>query len=279
MAEPGQDERTELRRQRLEIVEQIDDWLEVPMVVLGFVWLVLLVVDLIWGLSPIMNGINTVIWSIFILDFAVRFILAPDKVHYFRRNWLTTIALLLPALRVARLVRLLRLGRLARATGSIRLVRIVSSFNRGMRALRASMARHGFGYVMALSLIVVAVGAAGIFGFERGADGTNIDSYGDALWWTGLVLTTLGPPDFPTTVEGRLLTLLLAVYAFAIFGYVTATIASYLVGRDAQSAMAASGGGEAIESLRVEIAALREEIRRLASARNGEDDAGVERKQ
>ncbi len=38
-----------LARQRLKILRQIEDWLETPMLVLGFVWLVLLVVELTRG--------------------------------------------------------------------------------------------------------------------------------------------------------------------------------------------------------------------------------------
>jgi voltage-gated potassium channel len=37
---------------------------------------------------------------------------------------------------------------------------------------------------------------------------------------------------WPRTREGRFLCLLLAVYAFAVIGYVTAAIAAYFVDRD-----------------------------------------------
>jgi voltage-gated potassium channel len=47
-----------------------------------------------------------------------------------------------------------------------------------------------------------------------------------------MLLTTMGSDYWPRTAEGRLLCLLLAVYAFAVFGYVTAAIAAYFVGRD-----------------------------------------------
>ena len=47
-----------------------------------------------------------------------------------------------------------------------------------------------------------------------------------------MLLTTRGSDYWPRTGEGRLLCLLIAVYAFAVFGYVTAAIAAYFVGRD-----------------------------------------------
>jgi voltage-gated potassium channel len=42
----------------------------------------------------------------------------------------------------------------------------------------------------------------------------------------------MGSDYWPQTPEGRLLCLLLAIYAFAVFGYVTAAIAAYFVDRD-----------------------------------------------
>ena len=37
-----------LERERKEILAQLEDWLETPMLVLGFAWLALLVVELTW---------------------------------------------------------------------------------------------------------------------------------------------------------------------------------------------------------------------------------------
>ncbi len=98
-------EKQALNQQRREILEQLEDWLEMPMLVLGLAWLVLFLIELIWGLSPLLEAIGWVIWVIFILNFTVEFILAPRKIAYLRSNWLTVISLLLPALRVFRFVR------------------------------------------------------------------------------------------------------------------------------------------------------------------------------
>ena len=47
-----------------------------------------------------------------------------------------------------------------------------------------------------------------------------------------MIVTTLGSDAWPRTPEGRLLCFLLAVYAFTIFGYITAALASFFVGRN-----------------------------------------------
>ncbi|MBW3637576.1 MAG: ion transporter [Armatimonadetes bacterium] len=257
---------SELNEERRQLLEQIEDHLETPMLLLGFVWLGLLVWEFVTprGLSDPLEMLGTVIWVIFLVDFGVKFALAPDKSDYLQTNWLTAISLLVPALRVFRIVRVFRLLRVARAARGLRFFRLVTSLNRGMRALSGAMGRRGFGYVLALTLIATFAGAAGMFAFERGEDG--FQNYGQSLWWTAMLMTTLGSESWPQSSEGRALCFLLSLFAFTIFGYVTATLATFFVGRDAQNAEAEVVGANDVRALRDEIAALREDIRALSSS-------------
>jgi voltage-gated potassium channel len=258
----GPDEKA-LERERYELLQRLEDWLEAPMLVLAFIWLALLVGELILGESLAFEVIGTVIWVIFILHFAVEFVLAPRKSVYFKNNWLTALSLLVPALRIFRIFRVARLLRLARVGRGLRLFRVVSSLNRGMRALRATLERRGFGYVVLLTVLVVFAGAAGMFAFENEIPG-GLGDYGEAVWWTAMIMTTLGSEYWPQTLEGRVLAFILALYAFAIFGYVTATLATFFVGRDAESNEAELAGAGELAALREEIRALRQEVRGLS---------------
>lgn len=252
-----------LRRQREERLQRLDAWLETPMLVLAFAWLALLVVELIWGESAWFEVIGTGIWVVFLLHFVVEFLLAPVKAVYLRSHWLTAVSLLIPALRLLRVFRAFRLLRVARAGRGLRLLRVVTSLNRGMRALGASLSRRGFGYVIALTVLVTFAGAAGMYAFETEAPG-GLTSYGEALWWTAMIMTTMGSQYWPQTVEGRVLCVFLALYAFAVFGYVTATLATFFVGRDAEDDDAELAGGKQLAALRDEVRALRDEVRALA---------------
>ena len=254
-----------LKNERYELLRRLEDSLETPMLVLAFVWLALLVGELIWGESLMFEVLGTIIWVIFILDFAVAFVLAPHKIAYLKNNWLTALSLLVPALRLFRFSRVFRLFRLARMGRSLRLLRVVSSLNRSMRALGASLSRRGFGYVLALTVLVAFTGAAGMYAFENAAPG-GLKSYGEALWWTTMVLTTMGSQYWPQTIEGRVLCVFLALYAFAVFGYVTATLATFFIGRDAEDDEAELAGARQLAALREEMIALREEIRRTTAA-------------
>ncbi len=251
-----------LVRERTELLRTLEDWLETPMVVLAFVWLALLAIELVWGETSLFTTIGTVIWVVFIVDFGVRFVLAPRKTAYLRSNWLGAISLAIPALRIFRITRVIRLFRLARVGRGLRLVRVVSSLNRGMRALGASLSRRGFGYVIALTALVTFASAAGMFAFENHPGG--LDTYGEALWWTAMIMTTFGSQYWPETFEGRTLNILLALYAVGVFGYVTATLATYFIGRDADSPEAELAGQRELVALRDEVAALRSELRAVA---------------
>jgi voltage-gated potassium channel len=260
--DPNIDTRS-LDRERHELLQRLNDWLEAPMIFLAFVWLALLIVELTWGESRAFEIAGTIIWIVFIVDFAIEMVLAPRKLEYLRSNWLSAVSLLLPALRIFRMVRIFRLSRLFRAARvgrSLRLFRVVSSLNRGMRALGASLQRRAFGYVVSLTLMITFAGAAGMYAFESAMPG-GLGSYGEALWWTAMVMTTMGSQYWPQTLEGRLLCLFLSLYAFAVFGYVTATLATFFVGRDAENNDAELAGAAQLAALREELRGLREDVR------------------
>jgi voltage-gated potassium channel len=244
----------ELNRQRNSLLHRVEQTLEGPMIILGFIWLVLLVVELIWGLTPVLEMLSLFIWIIFIVDFLLKFLLAPQKLPFIKKNWLTVISLMIPALRV---VRIFRFVRLLRGLRGIRLVKIVASLNRSMRSLNATMRRRGFGYVILLTVLVMFGGAAGMFAFEKNVAG-GLENYGKALWWTAMLIITIGSEYWPQTAEGRTLCFLLSLYGFSIFGYITATLASFFIGRDAEEKNTPVAGAE-------DVKALQREIQRLAN--------------
>jgi len=260
---PQEDTPALLNAERRALLEQLEDRLETPMLVLGLVWLGLLIIEFVGTLGAPLEILVTLIWIVFLLDFALKFTLAPRKLDYLQSNWLTAISLLVPALRVFRIVRVVRLLRVARAARGLRLFRLVSSLNRGMKALGGALGRRGFGYVVALTLVVTLGGAAGMFAFENEVGG-SFKTYPEALWWTAMLMTTLGSEKWPQSDAGRTLCFLLSLYAFAVFGYVTATLATFFVGRDAENEDAELPSAHSIAELKTEIRALREEVRALA---------------
>src|SRR5690606_34557701 len=120
---------TEIVRERKKLLRRVESFLEVPMVILGFIWLVLLVIELVYGDNKLLRNLGIAIWIIFIVDFIIKFSLAPTKGSFLKSNVLTIISLAVPAFRVFRIFRILKISR------SFRLIKIIGSLNRGMRAL------------------------------------------------------------------------------------------------------------------------------------------------
>lgn len=245
-------------RERWRTLHGLEQWLQTPMLVLSFAWLVLVVIEFAWGGGRMLDILGIVIWIIFIAEFVLRFALAPAKIGFLRRNWITVIALVAPAFRLLGAFRVIRLARAARG---LRLVRLVGTANRGMNALRASLSRRGLGYVLGLTLFVAFLGAGGMLAFEPASQVEGgFGNYLDALWWTAMLLTTMGSEFWPQSAEGRILTFLIALYGFGVFGYLTASFASFFVERDAASPQSTTASAQDIAALRAEIRSLKSEL-------------------
>src|SRR5688500_18998796 len=168
--------------ERRELLHRLGRWLETPMIVLGFVWLALMVIELVGGARPWIETATIAIWVIFVLDFALRLVLAPDRSDYLKANWLTIPALFLPALRILRVAQVVRVIRVARAVRGARLLSVISSLNRGTRALGRTMQRRGVGYALALTILVLLGGSAGMYAFEQGGPNDHVfGSWGGTL--------------------------------------------------------------------------------------------------
>jgi len=229
---------TLVEHERETLVEHLHGALDRVMVLLSVIWIALLVIELVTGTLPRSLELAVwVIWGLFVLEFALEFTIAPAKGRYLRTHWHTVVSLALPALRVLRVFAALRVLRAARVARSVGLIRILTSVNRGLGSLRATAERRGVGYVLAATVLIMTVGAAGMASFESPsalsaegiADAKPLRDYGDALWWTAYAMTT-GATHQPATGEGRLLGWLLSLYGLGIFGYLTATLASHFVG-------------------------------------------------
>lgn len=258
---------------RWRVLSAFERRLDRPLAVLGLVWLALFILDVTRGLGPALTGLNIAIWLVFVADFVLRLLLAPDRLLYLRRSWLTALSLLVPALRVFRFAAAARAVRVLPAARGVRLVRAVGSLNRGMTALAATMRRRGVSYVVALTVAVVFAGAAGMYALEPATDGGGgFTGYADALWWTAMIITTIGSAYWPRTPEGRILAVLISVYAIGVFGYLTAALASFFVGREAAAGAGDLARSSELRALRTEIAGLRRE---MAGGRTGAAAGGT----
>ncbi len=152
-------------------------------------------------------------WAALVADFLIRLMLSDQRFAFIKSTPLEIASIALPLLRPLRLLRLVTLlGALNRhAGGSLR-------------------GRVGI-YVAGSVTLVVFVAALAVLEAERKVDG-NIDSFGDAVWWSMTTITTIGYGDhFPISTTGRLVAVGLMLCGIALLGIVTASVATYLIDR------------------------------------------------
>lgn len=243
------------RSERFELLEHLQALLEPAMSFLGLAFLVLLLLDYgsfelgVLGQERIDQALQ-LIWVVFLVDFSFRFIVAPAKGAFLRHNWLAALSLALPFLRPLRALRAVR------AVRSLSLVRFLGGINRGMRVLRQVTHGRQFAYAGILTIVVALAGAVGVLSFEQGIVDAPIQTFGDAIWWSSALVTTMNSEKYVVSPEARMIGILMRVYALSIFGYITASIASYLIGTS--DATRESRDDE--ETLRAEIEALRRDL-------------------
>lgn len=244
-----------VRGERFELLENVQAILEPAMTALGLCFLVLLLLDYTsTGISARnqarLDTALQAIWVIFLLDFAVRFIIAPAKLAFLRQNWLAALSLALPFLRPLRAFRAVRVLR------SLSLVRLLGGINRGIRVLRQVTRGRQFAYVGGLTMLVTLAGAIGALYFDRDTGNAPIQTFGDALWWSAAMVTTINNEKYVVSTEARIIAILMRVFAVSVFGFITASIASYLIG----GAESGTTPAQDDAALRTEIEALRREL-------------------
>lgn len=200
---------------------------------LAIVVVAILIIESAVELTPIAKTIfaytDITILIIFAVDYLYRLIKAPQKWTFMKANIFDLIAIipLDKAFRIARLARLTRLARLSKTTRLTRLTRVMLFFRRIFNTISGILKTNGLHYVLTITLGVIIAGGFGIYALEP-----NMESLGDALWWSLVTTTTVGYGDIsPVTLGGRLLAGLLMLVGIGLLGMVTGSIATYFVNK------------------------------------------------
>lgn len=123
-------EKTRKKRKRYRLLHKLEAGLETPMFLLAILWLVYFIIEISQGLTPTQEVLVTIIWGLFIFEFLLKLFLAPRKLSYIKHNWLTVIALVIPAFRVFRLLRAIRILQASRVVSTTKVVRALTSTKR-----------------------------------------------------------------------------------------------------------------------------------------------------
>jgi len=232
--------------------------LELPMLFLSFVWLCILITELAYGTNTALSGFGTGIWILFIFYFTMCLWTVANRISFLKKNWLFILAILVSTLRFFPLLQTFPLVRALTATFGMQVIWIFASADQGMRSLRRALGRRGAGYALALTLVVLFAGAAGILHFEGIADDPqSIHTYPNALWWTAMQMTNISTAYSIRTSGGRIICLGISIYAAGMFGYLTALFATFLIDRDAKDPKPEIAHQKSIQEIKDEIIRLR----------------------
>lgn len=219
-----------------------------PLTFLSVMFLVVYAAPILWpalaeSWRQACEATAAVIWVAFWIDIAMRLNLATDRRRFLREHLFDLAVLLLPLLRPLRALRLI--------TVVLNLSRRAESWARGRLAV----------YVGATTLLLVLVSALAVLDAERSAADSNIASFDDALWWATVTITTVGYGDhYPVTGTGRLVALGLMIGGIGLIGFVTGSLATWIVDRVSDRSQTAPATVDDIAALRAEIAALRRRL-------------------
>jgi voltage-gated potassium channel len=212
-------------------------------------------------------GVFIAAWLVFLLD-----LLVPERrlVHYLS-TWLGRFDLFVVVFtapwflilgpgtgKFVVLIRLARVARLLMAT-------------RGARRLLERL-----GAVSLVALGVVFVGAAVGYRAEH-ATNPGFATFGDALWWAVVTLSTVGYGDIvPKTTAGRVDGVMIMVAGIAMLGILAGSLASFFGfgNRRPTTSLPPDPVAAEVAELRSQITRLVDEVARLTSPRrNATDDA------
>ena len=233
---------------REELLGRLDRYLDVPLALASLVLVLLTIIELTGEVSGPWQGrltaLSWALWGLFFVGFAAKLTLAPAKSRYLRGHWLDALIVLLPFLRVLRLARVLQAAS-----------RLLVFGGRGSQSTLQLLKRRRIGQLAIISAMVILIGAALGYLLEAGAPGARIQDFGDALWWSGALVTTVSSEIYPVTAAGRILGFLLMLYAIGIFTYFIGSVSSVLVALDAEPSPKPEQDG--VELSEGEIEALR----------------------
>jgi voltage-gated potassium channel len=190
-----------------------------PMTVLAVVFLFVYASPIIWTGAPspmvvFLDATNLVLWAVFIADLAIRAWLSERPVNYILRHPIDLLLILLPMLRPLRVLRVFTAMQVLIRQGG-----------------RVSIGRTLAGAAGA-TLLLMFIAAVAMLDAERGAPDGKILTFGDAVWWSGTTVTTVGYGDmYPVTWVGRWVAFCLMLVGISMIGVVTASIAAWFVGR------------------------------------------------
>ncbi|MFJ8108565.1 potassium channel family protein [Streptomyces sp. NPDC096132] len=190
---------------------------EIPLAFASLVFLALYAVlvlaqDLSGAWRDLCTALMSLAWLMFAVDYGVRWWLSGQGLRFVPTHKVDTAVVVLPLLR------------------PLRVVKLYEAIQRRHGEPRLSLYARVIAYAGLTTVLLGFACSLAVYDRERGAPGSEMHSFGDALWWACATLTTVGYGDVvPVTTGGRTIAVGLMACGLALLGAVTGSFSSWLV--------------------------------------------------
>jgi voltage-gated potassium channel len=195
---------------------------------------------------------NWLIWVVFAAELAFILVVAPRKAAALRAHWLDAVIVVVTTPIFGAFLSSLRLLRLARL---LRFLRLAALLTRLMQRERALSSGTAFRFASLLTLLVIVIAGAA----QSLVDNGDFHTTWDGIWWAVETVTTVGYGDLkPTSIQGRIVAIVVMLFGIGFLSVLTATIASRFVkterGEETEEILAA------LARLEAEFADLKQQV-------------------
>jgi voltage-gated potassium channel len=214
--------------------QRVESTLNFPLLLLSIALLPLIIwpaVDTSLSSSTrhLIGAIDYAIWAVFLGEYVLKLFLAPSRWRFVRTHVFELMLVVFPMLRPLRVVRS------ARALRFFGLARLAAAGGSGAKEARSSLSSRTATYAVLLAGLLLLVASSVVLDAERHAAGSNIRSFGDALWWGVVTISSVGYGDhYPVTAAGRAIASVVMIFGVALVSVTTAAFAAWLVKQEEQ---------------------------------------------
>ncbi|MBI5817037.1 MAG: ion transporter [Candidatus Yonathbacteria bacterium] len=197
--------------------------LDVPMAILAVLWVVVIVASLILEKdNPLRNsldGLDWIIWFIFLAEYSALLLIAEEKIYYIRQNVLDLIIVFLPALRILRLVKVLEISKTA------------TVFSETLRELSVFLHHKKIYHLLFMAFFVVATGGV-LIHFIEASSNPIFERYAYSFWWAMATMVTFGHSDiYLTSPIGQTIGVFLVIFGICFALYLAFALISWFIKR------------------------------------------------
>lgn len=203
------------------------------MITLALFSVFLLLVDVIYQLTPDQTGLvhlfDIIIALIFLLEFLYNLYHAKDRSNFFKHYWWELLAAIPITTHTTQVFRALKLTRAIPLLETFRFLRFLVRIK---IVIDESVKRTHHAYLIYTMLVItcLVVAAASAFYFFENGTNPSVNSFDDSLWWAIVTVSTIGYGDiYPHTPEGRVVAVFLILTGIAALGAFVAAINHYVV--------------------------------------------------